>query len=116
MLCTDVSDSTVSKTKASSSHVGRSKPPPSSQPKGYSGSSQRKKRSDSDFYSSLAVQGSEDDSDGEAVRDCLIMCLCVWLCHVHVCVCVVFVRVCACAVCVCMCVQLRVLPPQAISI
>ena len=77
MLCTDVSDSTVSKTKASSSHVGRSKPPPSSQPKGYSGSSQRKKRSDSDFYSSLAVQGSEDDSDGEAVRDCLIMCLCV---------------------------------------
>ena len=77
VLCTGVSESAVSKPKASSGYVGGNKPPRSGPAKGYGGSNQRR-RSDSDFYSSLAVQGSEDDSDGEAVRDCIIMCR-VWV-------------------------------------
>ena len=68
MFCTDAIDSTVSEPKASSGRVGGNKPSHSSQSKGYRGSvGQEKKRSDSDFYSSLAAQGSEDDSDDEAV-------------------------------------------------
>lgn len=81
MFCTDASDSTVSKPKASSGRVGGNKPSHSSQSRGYSGTNgQENKRSDSDFYSRLAAQGNEDDSDDEAVRGSLNRATCVCVC------------------------------------